>query len=375
MRRVVIAPDSFKGSVRAAAAARAIAAGWRDADPDAELVLRPMADGGEGTLDALAAAVPEAERMAVSVVAPAGSTGERIGATWLLLPGTPDAPEGTAVVELANTCGIELYRSRREPWRASTRAFGEAIADALSHGVSRLVLAIGSSASTDGGAGMLRALGARITTVDGRPPSDGADGLRRVAAVDLDRMRPLPAGGAVVLTDVAAPLTGAAGAAALFGRQKGFSQDELALVDTALARYAAQFDVDPDTPGAGAAGGTGFALLAWGARLADGAAEVARVSGLAAAVSGADAVVTGEGAYDVQSAVGKVPASVAALAAEAGARAALVAGRIEPDADLTPFAASVSLTTLAGSSAAALAAPERFLRLAGTALARHPALQ
>lgn len=370
MSRVVIAPDSFKGSLRATAVARAIAAGWRDAAPDAEILLRPMADGGEGTLDAFAAAVPGAERMAVSVVAPAGSMGERIGATWLLLPGTPDAPEGTAVVELASTCGIELYRSRREPWRASTRAFGEAIADALAHGVSRLLLAVGSSASTDGGAGMLRALGARIITTDGRAPADGAEGLRDLAAVDLDRMRPLPPGGALVLTDVTAPLTGATGAAAMFGPQKGFGADELRLVDTALARYAAQFDVDPETAGAGAAGGTGFALLAWGARLAPGAEEVAGLLGLADAVGTASVVVTGEGAYDAQSAAGKAPVHVAALAADAGAPVALVAGRIDPDADTSAFAETLSLTRLAGSGAAALADPARWLRDAGATLAR-----
>jgi len=375
MPRVVVAPDSFKGTLRAAAVARAIADGWRGVDPDADLVLRPMADGGEGSLDAFAAAIPGAQRMPVSVVAPAGSAGERIGAEWLLLPPEPDAPEGTAVVELAGTCGIERYGNRREPWRASTRAFGQAIGDALDFGVSRLVLAIGSSASTDAGAGMLRALGARITTASGIDIAEGAIGARAAAAVDLSRLRPLPPGGAIVLGDVSAPLAGPRGAAAVFGPQKGFTPGEIPVVDTALARFGALFDVDPDAPGAGAAGGTGFALLAWGARILPGAAEVARLIRLDEAVATASVVVTGEGAYDDQSAGGKAPAHVAGVAAVAGVPAALVAGRIDPDADTAPFAATLSLTRLAGSHAAALAEPARFLRAAGAALARDPALR
>ncbi|WP_460772686.1 glycerate kinase [Microbacterium sp. GXF7504] len=375
MHRVVVAPDSFKGTIRAAAAARALAAGWRRADPDATLVLRPMADGGEGTLEAFAASVPGVERMPVSVTAPAGSAGERIGASWLLLPPDAEAPEGTAVVELAGTCGIERYGTRREPWRASTRAFGEAIADALDYGVSRLVLAIGSSASTDAGAGMLRALGARITTASGVNTADGAIGLRAAASVDLSRMRPLPPRGVLVLTDVTAPLSGPRGAAAVFGPQKGFTPAEIPIVDTALARFGALFDVDPAAPGAGAAGGAGFALLAWGARLVPGADEVAHLVGLADAVATASVVITGEGAYDGQSGTGKAPGHVAAIAARAGVPAALVAGRIDPDADASAFAASVELVRLAGSRAAALAEPARFLEAAGAALARLPALR
>jgi glycerate kinase len=369
MTRVVVAPDSFRGSVRAARAAAAIAAGWRDVDPDADIVLRPMADGGEGTLEAFAAAVPGSERMPVSVVAPAGSSAGRIGAEWLLLPPGAGAPEGTAVVELAGTCGIELFGGRRDPWHASTRGFGEAIADALAYGVSRLVLAIGSSASTDGGAGMLQALGARFVFEGPHLGDGGAAALRSILDVDLTRVRPLPPGGAIVLTDVVHPLLGPAGAAVTFGPQKGFEPQELASADAALARYAALIDADPATPGAGAAGGTGFGLLAWGARLASGAAEVAHLIGLADAVAPASVVVTGEGAYDRQSAAGKAPAHVAALAAQAQRPVALVAGRIDPDADTSAFAASVSLSELAGSAEAALADPVRWLREAGVALA------
>ncbi|MFT4122433.1 MAG: glycerate kinase [Microbacteriaceae bacterium] len=378
-RRVVFAPDSFKGSIRAAAAAEALAEGWRGADPEAELVLRPMADGGEGTLDAFAVAVPGARRMPVAVPAPDGR-GPGLEAEWLLLPATPDAPAGTGVVELACTCGIELFGGRRDPWHASTEGFGVAIADALDAGVSRLVLAIGSSASTDGGAGMLHALGARFLAGGGSPVDRlDAAALRRVASVDLGGLRPPPAGGAIVLSDVTAPLCGPAGAAAVFGPQKGLAAAETEEADALLRHYARLFEVatgtpdlgtpDPGTPGAGAAGGTGFGLLAWGARLTPGAAEIADLVGLAEAVAAASLVVTGEGAYDGQSASGKAPAHVAALAAAARTPAALVAGHIDRGAELGGFAASLSLTALAGSAGAALADPGRWLRAAGRELA------
>lgn len=378
MSRVVLAPDSFKGTIRAGDAASALAEGWRAVDPAADLVLRPMADGGEGTLDAFAAAVSGARRVPVVVAPPWGDPRDGgVDAAWLLLPPTPDAPRGTGVVELASTSGIELFGARREPWDASTDGFGGAIAAALDAGVSRLVLAIGSSASTDGGAGLLRALGARFrTAAGGTPPRLGAGAVAHLAGVDLSDMRPLPPGGAIVLTDVTAPLCGPSGAAAVFGPQKGFAAARIADVDGILARYASLFDVDPDTPGAGAAGGAGFGLLAWGAELVPGAAEVARIVGLADAVADASVVVTGEGAFDGQSAAGKAPAHVEALARDAGVPVALVAGRIGPDADTTAFAASVALTDLAGAAgasdptAAALSDPARWLRAAGAALAR-----
>ena len=177
---VVVAIDSFKGSIAAADAARAVADGWLDVRADAA-VLRPMADGGEGTLDAFAAAVPDALRMPVRVTGPDGTP---VDASWLLLPPTADAPAGTGVVELASTSGIELLGDRRLPWDADTTGFGQAIAAALDHGVSRLVLGIGSSSSTDGGVGMLQALGARFTDAAGAPIAPGARDLAAVADVD-----------------------------------------------------------------------------------------------------------------------------------------------------------------------------------------------
>lgn len=358
MTRVVLAPDSFKGSIPAAAVAAALRDGWRSVRPADEVVLRPMADGGEGTLDAFAAAVPGATRMPLTVTGPAGTPAET---AWLLLP------DGTGVVELAAASGIELLGGRLRPWDASTRGFGEAIAAALDHGVERLVLGIGSSASTELGVGMLSALGAGFVDGDGAAVPDGAGGLAAIAHVDTAALRPPPAGGIVVLSDVTTPLLGPAGAAAVFGPQKGI--DDIARAEAGLAHAASLFPLDPMMAGAGAAGGTGFALLTWGARLVSGAEEIARLVGLADAVATADVVVTGEGAYDDQSAAGKAPSVVAAAAAAAGVPAALVAGRIAPTADATAFFAAIALTDLAGSAGAALADPARWLRAAGAQLA------
>ncbi|MGW9628332.1 glycerate kinase [Microbacterium sp. NPDC055521] len=364
MTRVVFAPDSFKGTIAAADAARVLADAWLTVDPEAETVLRPMADGGEGTFAAFAAAVPGAERMPITVDGPAGHPVET---SWLLLPSTADAPDGTAVIDLASTSGIELLDELR-PWDADSRGFGQAIAAALDHGVSRLVLGIGSSASTDGGTGMLRALGARFLSANGSEVVPGARGLGDIASVDLVGLRSAPE--VRVLTDVTNPLTGPRGAAAVFGPQKGLVDiADQRRTDAGLARLAELLALDPQTPGAGAAGGVGAALLAWGGALLPGAAEVAHLIGLADAIAGADVVVTGEGAYDGQSGDGKVPSFVASLAAEAGVDALLVAGRIDDDADIGFFAEIRSLTELAGSGAAALADPQRWLLEAGRRLA------
>jgi len=371
---VVIAPDSFKGTIAAAAVAQALTEGWRSERPADDVHLLPMADGGEGTVDAFATAVPGARRMPVTVSGPEGTA---VSASWVLLPPAADAPAGTGVVELASTSGIELLGTppRLLPFDAHTRGFGEAIEAALEHGVSRLVLGIGSSSSTDGGAGMLTALGARFADADGAPIRDGARGLADVATADLSGLATLPPGGVTVLSDVTNPLLGARGAAAVFGPQKGAAPDDVAVLDAGLARLAEVLGAvapgaDRDAAGAGAAGGTGFGLLAWGATLVPGSGAVAELVDLGSALAAASLVITGEGSYDGQSAAGKVPAHVGALAAAAGVPVALVAGRIATDADVSGFAATASLTTLAGSAEAAMADPARWLVAAGAALAR-----
>ena len=368
MTRVVFAPDSFKGSVTAREAARALAEGWREEDPSLDAILLPMADGGEGTLAAFEEAVPGSRRVPVEVSAPApGMRGIRT--SWLMLPPDDRAPQGTGVVELASTAGIERFGARLDPWHASSYGFGQAIGAALDAGVSRLILAIGSSASTDGGAGVLSALGARFEGGD-RAALAAAD-LAALVGADLTGLRPLPPEGAVVLTDVTSPLLGPTGAAATFGPQKGFAASDLASVDRALSHYAGLLGGDPMTTGSGAAGGCGFGLLAWGARLRPGADEVAGLIKLGDAVASARLVITGEGAYDPQSALNKVPAVVARLAGEAGVRSALVAGRISPEADTERFVTALSLTTLAGSSDEAQADARGWLREAGATLARQ----
>ena len=373
-QRIVIAPDSFKGSASAAAVADALSAGWCSVRPDDEIVLLPMADGGEGTLDAFAGAVPGARRMPVTVTGPDGAPVE---ASWLLLPGdsADAASAGIAVVELASTCGIELLGAGLRPLDASTRGLGEAIAAALrfrkaGRAPSRLVIGLGSSASTDGGAGLLSALGARFLDAAGHPIAPGGRGLAELAAVDLSGLPPLPPGGVTVLSDVTNPLLGSNGAAAVFAPQKGASEAEVAALDAGLARLAALVGIDPALPGSGAAGGAGYGLLAWGAELAAGAAAMAELLGLPEAVAGASMVITGEGSFDAQSAAGKVPAHVAALAADAGVPVALVAGRIVPGAPVGGVAATVALTELAGSAEASLADPAHWLRAAGAAFAR-----
>jgi glycerate 2-kinase len=355
--RVVIAPDSFKGTIEAPDAAAAIAEGWRSVRDRDELVLAPMADGGEGTLDAIAAATQAARRIAVRVPGP---DDRPVDATFLLLP------DGTAVVELAATSGITLLDPLR-PLTAHTRGFGAAIGAALDAGATRLLLSIGGSASTDGGAGALRELGARFLDTQGHEVEDGAIGLVRLDAVDLAGLRAAPHGGVRVLTDVVNPLLGRDGAAAVYGPQKGAKPADIAVLEAALARLAALLPVDPASPGAGAAGGTGFGLLAWGAVLVPGATAVAETIGLLAAIAGADLVVTGEGRFDGQSSQGKVADTVRVLAGPVPV--ALVAGAI--DADPVGYAAAVSLTGLVGREAS-FADPASALRLAGASLAaRH----
>ncbi|GLI26250.1 glycerate kinase [Agromyces rhizosphaerae] len=372
-RRVVLAPDSFKGTATAADAASALAAGWARTAPGDELVARPMADGGEGTIDALAAADPDAERMPVRVTGP---DGRPVDTSWLRLTGADG--ERLGVVELASASGITLL-DPLQPLDAHTIGFGEAIAAALDAGVDRLLLAIGGSSSTDGGLGALTALGARATDASGRPVRPGNRGLGDLHRVDLTGLRPLPPGGAVVLSDVTNPLLGADGAAAVFGPQKGADEAQVPLMDAHLARFAAVlrrgFEAadapgpapDPATPGAGAAGGTGYGLLAWGATAVSGAAAVAEAIGLAAAIDRADVVVTGEGKFDGQSEAGKVPSEVRATALASGVPVALVAGVIAAEAG--DFAASVSLADLAGSPGEAMARPLAWLEEAGARLA------
>jgi glycerate kinase len=362
MTRILIAPDSLKGSATAVEVAQAIRRGWLTVRPHDEVVLAPMADGGEGTIDAFSIAYPGAALMPVTVTGP---DDRPVDTNWLLLP------DRTGVVELASTSGITLLDPLR-PMTAHTRGFGQAIAAALDHGVDRLLLAVGGSSSTDGGVGALAELGVRFLDHKGSPIRDGGIGLADLHSVDLTTMRPTPTGGAVVLSDVTSPLTGDQGAAAVFGPQKGATPADVAALDNGLTRLAS-FGLGgghfgAHVAGAGAAGGVGYGLMVWGAIIEAGSSAVGDALGIPTLIKNSAVAITGEGRFDSQSLAGKVPSYLLALAEAASVPIALVAGAIQAPTD--DFVASWSLTTLAGSSAIAIADPLPWLEQAGRELAR-----
>ena len=338
---VVIAPDSFKGTLPADEVAAAIAEGWRRERPDDELRLLPQADGGEGTLDAIAAALPAAVLHTLTDVT--GPDGRSVTAQWLELP------DGRAVVELASSSGLPLM-AELDAMGATSRGLGEVIAAALDAGATGLLVGLGGSASTDGGLGALEALGLRIVN----------------GALDTSALRAVPAGGVVLLSDVTAPLLGPTGAAAVFGPQKGADAAQITALDARLAGLVPVFGGDPEAPGAGAAGGTGYGLAAvWGATYASGADYLATLTGLDAALATADVLVTGEGSFDSQSLGGKV---VGQQLAKARGRSVVIAGRTSAAAPDLAF----SLTELAGSSATAMSDTAHWVREAAALAAAHP---
>ena len=355
--RVVIAPDSFKGSASATEATTAIASGWAGMRPLDALDLVPMADGGEGSLEAFAAASPSAVRHRVVV---SGPLDEQVESVWLELP------DRVGVVELASSSGITLLE-RLEPARAHTRGFGQTIQAALDAGMAEIVACIGGSASNDGGAGMLLALGARLLDGQGDPIGPGAAALDDLVKADLAGLAAIPPGGVRVVTDVDAPLIGSTGAVHGYGPQKGVRAHEFDRYEQRLLRLAGLLGVDPAASGSGAAGGTGAGLLAWGAVLEPGAQEVAARLGLADRIAGADLVITGEGRFDEQSATGKAPEHARRLAADRAVPVALIAGSVVGPAP--GFTAVRALADLAGSEAAAMQDPLRWLHEAGRSLA------
>ena len=323
--RVVVAPDSFGGTLSATQAAEAIAEGWRRTAPDTELTLLPLADGGTGFTDVLHAACGGRwHELEVT-----GPFGDAVTARWLEL-------DATGYLESASACGLHLVpRERRVPATATTvtsRGVGELIADAAGAGVAEIVVGLGGSATTDGGAGMLAALGAVAVDAEGAPLPPGGAALARCAR--LDGM-PAAVGGVrlVAAADVDNPLLGRHGAAAVFGPQKGADDAAVAALDAALARFAVvlaeAFGVDVrDEPGAGAAGGLGAALLACGARRVSGAGLVRELVGLDAALDRADLAVTGEGSFDWQSLRGKLVTTVARAAADRAVPCLVLAGQV-----------------------------------------------
>ncbi|MBO9520700.1 MAG: glycerate kinase [Nocardioidaceae bacterium] len=302
--RVVIAPDKFAGTLTAVEAADAIATGWRRRVPDAELVTVPMSDGGPGFVDVLHAALG-GDLVAVTVADPYG---EPVPATILVVG-------ETAYLESAQAAGLHLTpESARAPRRGSSRGVGELIAAALEGGATRIVLGAGGSATSDGGAGLLSALGATADV----PLDAGPDGLAGIGALDLSAARARTAGVELVLaSDVDNPLLGLFGATKTYGPQKGLTEDDLVEVDGLLTAFAGLAGRKAASEkGAGAAGGIGYALLLLGATRAPGVETVAAAVDLPGRLSGADLVVTGEGSFDFSSRSGKVPYGVAQAAAE-----------------------------------------------------------
>jgi glycerate kinase len=323
-----MAPDKFAGTLTAAEAARAMADGWVSVRPDDDIVLVPMADGGEGLVAVVLAAVPGAGAHRVEVADARGIVTE---ATWALLP------DGRAVVEAAQACGLSrLPPEARNPRLATSYGVGQLVAAAAAAGAKEIVVGIGGTASVDGGGGLATALGNRLLRADGNRVKVGGEFLEQVA-----RIQPAPPLGAPVVAavDVDSPLLGPAGAVAVFAPQKGARPDDLPLLERAMAAFADAVERDlpggpwRGLPGAGAGGGIGLALVAFlGASVAPGAETVADLVGLDAALDGAGVVVTGEGSLDAQTAAGKAPAIVADRARAAGARVLAVAGRVEPAA-------------------------------------------
>jgi glycerate kinase len=322
--KVVVAPDKFAGTLSAGQAAAGMRSGWLRARPDDEVVVVPMADGGEGTIDVVAAAVTSSRRQTVEV---ADALGRAVVAEWLRLP------DGRALVETAQACGLSrLPPAERDPKRTTTYGVGQLLAEVARCGAEEAVVGLGGSATVDGGAGMAIALGHRLLRADGNGVKVGGE---HVAA--LRRVRRAPPLGlrVVAAADVANPLLGAEGAVATYATQKGAAADDLAVLEIALTAMADTLEREVpggpwrELPGAGAAGGLGFALAALlGARLLPGAAVIADLVGLDAALDGADVVITGEGSLDAQTGRGKVPAYVAERARSVGARVYACAGRV-----------------------------------------------
>jgi glycerate 2-kinase len=355
--RVLIAPDSFKGTLTAIEVARAIALGWRHARPGDTVIELPLADGGEGTLDAIATAVPAATRHPVPAVL--GPDNRPVDASYLRLP------DGRAVVELASSSGLPLMADP-DPLHAHTYGLGQVLAAAIEAGAGAVSIAVGGSASTDGGSGALSALGARFLTADGTAlPLGGA--LRDLARADLTALIPPPPGGAEILADVTTPLLGPTGAAAVFGPQKGATRADIPLLDQALARLADHLGGRPQAPGSGAAGGTAYGFAtAWSARITPGAARIADLVDLPAHIAAADLVITGEGRLDATSLSGKLTGYVAEAAKNRPVFA--ITGQADPDTPW-PGPALITLTSLAGTEQAAKSNPAHYLTHAASHLA------
>jgi glycerate kinase len=367
--RIVVAPDSFKGSLSALGVAQAMARGIQAVWPRAEVLQVPIADGGEGTVEALVAATGgRLERTRV-----AGPMGEPVEAAWGVL-----GDGCTAVVEMAAASGLPLVPpGRRDPRAASTAGTGQLVREVLDAGLRKLVIGIGGSATNDGGAGLASALGARFLDARGRELAPGGAALAALERIDLSGLDPrLDQLEVLVACDVDNPLTGPRGASAVYGPQKGATPEMVAELDRALgvlARVAAAAtgrDV-AGRPGAGAAGGLGAGLL-WftPARLRPGVEIVLEATGFEAKVAGADLVFTGEGRTDAQTAMGKAPVGVAAVARRHGVPVVCLSGGLGEGADAVLRHGIAAVASIAPGPITLEACVERGAELVEAAAAR-----
>jgi glycerate kinase len=326
---VILAPDSFKGSLDAPAVCAALETGLRRVWPDAQLRRCPMADGGEGTLDAvLAAAGSVGTRAALTV---RGAGGAPVVAGYGVLGGNVAVLEVAQVVAITDPAAMGVAVGERD-----SRGVGELVRALFDRGLRQFMIGLGGSSTNDGGAGMLAALGMRLLDAAGQPVPPTPAGLARIAAVDAGGLDPrLATSSITIMSDVNNPLCGERGATAIFGPQKGVAADAVARFDAGIANFAALAEAATGVhaasrPGAGAAGGLGFALQLVGGEFRSGAAVVADLIGLDRALAGADWALTGEGRSDAQTLLAKAPFVVAQRARAAGVPTTLVSGAVDP---------------------------------------------
>ncbi|HST84341.1 MAG TPA: glycerate kinase [Kineosporiaceae bacterium] len=357
---IVVAPDKFKGSLTARQVAERVAAGLHRFRPELEVRLAPIADGGDGTLEAVMARGYTPVPVLVS-----GPQGTPIEAAFVLR-------DRTAVVELAEASGLRrLPPGRLNPMQASSRGTGDLIRAALDIGCDQVIIGLGGSACTDGGAGMLQALGVRLLDREGQDVGPGGAGLRSLDTVDLTGLDPRLAGTRVVLaSDVDNPLLGPTGAASIYAPQKGASVDQVAELELGLQRWAGKLGLATDrqlaaAPGAGAAGGVGFAALTvLGAELRPGIEMILELIDFEELLPGASLVITGEGSLDEQSLHGKAPIGVATAATRHGVPTIAVAGRSSLSSrqlQIGGLAAAYSLTSIEPDPAVCIADAGRLL--------------
>ena len=330
---VLVAMDSFKGSLSTFRGGAAVEEGVKRVFPEANVRISPLADGGEGTVAAIIGARGGEMRRAKVC----GPLGESVTASYGFLP-----DEGVAVIEMAEAAGLTLVpKEKRDPLCTTTYGVGELIRHAVENGARRFIIGIGGSATNDGGVGMLSALGYSFTDAQGEPIPRGAIGLSVLSRIsDEGVLKELRECSFTVACDVTNPLCGELGCSAVYAPQKGASEQDVRRMDAWLAQYAALSaktipTADPEHPGSGAAGGLGFAFHAYlGARLESGVSIVLRETELEKHVQNADVVITGEGRLDGQSCMGKAPVGVAALAKKFGKTVIAFAGCVREDAPL-----------------------------------------